>query len=134
MKIDVNNYFLHSMGDFKVQPTSWAEKCMEALKTDGQYAVKLGNRKWIPNFISENRYGSFSAYWVSEDNQWLLRVSDHWSSAPDQRNGDTTECGSIRHCWWRILGRRQAPYTQFLSSGKGILAGVVRLSDMKDIG
>lgn len=123
--INKNNYFEHSRGVFKMQPTSWAAILSGAIKhtSTGEFAqeaVALGNRKWFPNFVSySERWGTISAYWVSEDGQYLIRLSDHWSKAPKGIH----QCGNIRHCWWELSGRRQSGYSS-------LWAGIIKFSDL----
>ena len=135
MKINKNNYFSSSYGRFKVQPTKWAELALrhidiecrsDPLTGDRRYSskqekVRLGNRTWIPNFVSYNaRYGSVSAYWTSEDGQYLLRLSDHWSEGPKSVH----KVGRIARCLWALDGRPQKAFN-------GFHLGIIKFSDME---
>lgn len=130
--MDADNYFNTSKGVFRIQPASWADAAYNALqkgwfgKFEGQTDLTLGNRKWVPNYISESSRGSLSAYWISENGQWLLRLSNHWSDA--DRGIKTTKCGWIRNCWWELRGRRQPAY-----DNKPFTLGIIKLSDLTEI-
>lgn len=122
--VTISNYFECTVGTFKIQPTSWAEKCVAAINVAelAQGQLVLGNRQWIPNFVSySERWGSLSAYWISEDGQYLLRVSDHWSAGPV----GVHRVGYIRQCWWELTGRKQP-------GANGFWVGIVRLGDLKE--
>jgi hypothetical protein len=145
--ITSSNYFEHSSGVFKIQPTTWAGSAISAVSIEVTYGfdgvsydakvrtdqepVRLGNRNWLPNFVSYSiTWGSLSAYWVSEDGQYLLRVSDHWSSGPV----GVYQCGNIAKCWWELAGRRQpACYANPGIGNKMLWAGIIKLSDLKEV-
>ena len=144
------NYWEATCGTFRVQPSSWAAKALaathvvvEATETmdmvyEYNYSVKtkqdaivLGNHTWFPNFVSFNpRYGSMSAYWLSEDGQYLLRLSDHWSEADKGQRVKT--CGNIRACWWSLAGHRVSGVFRGKKSPheKGFFLGIIKLSDL----
>lgn len=142
MIIDKDNYFKATCGCFKLQPQSWAEKALDHIEIEvveghfdctykySQREMILGNRQWKPNFVSySNKWGSFSAYWISDDGQYLLRVSDHWSKAP---KGIKT-CGSIKQCYWTIQGTANKTGIKHPSFSKPLWMGIVKLSDMEYI-
>ena len=144
MSIDTDTYFKATYGCFKLQPKSWVEKVVDHIKVTevidyyegrsykyGQTEMKLGNRIWKPNFISySDKWMSLSAYWISDDGQYLLRVSDHWSKAP---KGIKT-CGSIKQCYWTIQGTANKSGIKHPSFSKPLWMGIVKLSDMEYIG
>lgn len=134
--IDASNFFEASKGAFRVIPSKWVEQLKNAIDVVEEFddyfgstnsrvvmnEITLGNRKWIPNFYSHSaRWGSTSAYWVSEDGQYLLRVSDHWSLAQK----GVHQCGNIRKCWWALTGRKQAGVD-------GLWGGIVKFSDLSE--
>lgn len=136
MKIKNYNYFSSSYGRFKVQPTKWAELALGHIEIEchsdpltgdpagyssKQTHVRLGNRIWTPNYVSYNaRHNSLSAYWTSEDGQYLLRLSDHWSEGCKSVH----KVGRIAHCLWALDGRPQRAF-------KGFHLGIIKFSDMK---
>lgn len=62
------------------QPRSWAIKVWKESQTwNGRKcskSVRLGNRNW--HFFSESAV-SHSIYLISDDGEWLARLSDHWA-------------------------------------------------------
>ena len=138
--VNVTNYFLASRGTFKVCPKGWAEKAFDHVYTwsdidcsagcprtvgRGQCEnIVLGNRVWLANFVSYNaRWYSLSAYWVSPDGQWLLRLSDHWS---ESNCGSVHTCGWIRSCFWKLAGVCRPVAGRFY-------LGIVRIADLEDL-
>lgn len=122
MKISKKNYFIASQGSFRVIPSSWTEKILDHAKTavEGD-KIKLGNNIFKLNYISESyKYSSKSIYYVSDSDQYLIRVSDHWSES-DFRGVKT--CGNIRSCFWTINGRKQPVVSRFHG-------GIVKFSDL----
>lgn len=138
--INSSNYFEKSEGVFKMIPSTWVKKARENCtiksaekicpytgeylyeKETSQTEIKLGNHTWKPNFVSYNaRYCSMSAYWVSEDGQYLLRISNHWSKAPK----GVFACGNIRYCWWELTGRKQPGVNN-------LFGGIIKFSDLKE--
>lgn len=136
MKIKTTNYFSSSYGRFRVQPTKWAELALRHFEIEchsdpliGDYAgyshkqkqMRLGNRTWLPNYVSYSaRYGSVSAYWTSEDGQYLMRLSDHWSEGCKSVH----KVGRIARCLWALEGRPQKAFN-------GFHLGIIKFSDMK---
>ena len=139
MVINKDNYFEASYGCFEMQPPSWVAKALEHIEGKWEYGVgtsyfqsemKLGNRYWKPSFISySSKWGSFSAYWISTNGQYLLRVSDHWSEGP---KGVKT-CGFIRHCYWVLNGSVKISGVEHPLIGHPLWLGIVKLSDMENI-
>ena len=140
-----NDYFEGSCGHFRIQPSSWARVAAAALEPvfdhgldlyefdnlelvgAHQNSIKLGNHVWEPNFVSiSRRWGSMSAYWVSQDGRLLLRLSDHWSKA----ERGLTSCGAIRACRWYLDGRPQAPV---LWTEHNLALGLIAFSDLRKI-
>ena len=131
MKINNKNYFESSKGDFKIIPQNWVKKVLSVVDfhIDDNYnrhfsfnaeSVKLGNHNWIPNFISYSvAYNSVSIYFISEDKTHLLRISDHWSTAP---KGIKT-CGAIRNCYWNLKGTK--PTFQVELNYNAVCGGII---------
>ena len=134
MKIDSTNYFVSSVGQFRSIPTKWVHRILDAVSFEGRdvtfkvgfSSIKLGNREWVPNFISASY--SLSIYLVSIDGEYLLRLSDHWSDA--QGGLTTIRCGNIRRCWWDLTGSIQAPVKSEYPFARSLLGGITKFSDM----
>ena len=111
-KITAGNYHLQSKGTFNAVPRSWTEIVLGKLVSDHLSLkrwskdrlvpeVRLGNKVWRLHFVSVNaHWRSVSIYYISIDGRWLLRFSNHWTTA-DSR---TIKCGSIRSCRWSLKG------------------------------
>lgn len=147
IKINKLNYHFHSIGSFRACPESWAKIAYEAQnKFD---PIKLGNRQWLPMAKSGSKFSQIdgyvkfvyrpdsrydwmftsasSVYWVSMDRNFLLRLSDHWSSTEGPICGARI-CGSIRDCYWRIKTRSKKPIRGY----QGFVLGICAFSDMRN--
>lgn len=133
--ITKNNYSIRTEGTFKIIPRSWALRLKQAVQRQniciGRSRIKLGNRTWIFDFRSWSKWpANFgSAYWISADGQWLIRLADHWSEA----QAPVTQCGWIRSCYWKLAGIRPPVKHQKRKGWKtnSLQAGIIRLSELK---
>jgi len=103
MKIDKTNYTDATWGKFKSIPWSWAK----TLTTVGMYTpCYLGGKVWHFDHANHGKKGqSFSGYWLSEDGEHLIRISDHWSYFSKRRHKDETglkKCKKVRSCIWSM--------------------------------
>ncbi len=109
-------YWENTEGTFTAIPSTWSKAVLKKAPR-----LRLGNRAWVRNFISYSpRWGSLSVYYLSEDGEWLIRVSDHWSEAGSHR---TKTCGGIRSCYWTLKSSKHNPYGRFTG-------GAIRLADL----
>lgn len=145
MKIDKTNYFEASKGTFKMVPQSWhrvvdTTKLIKRLNSifrselgrsgDGEFygipeRIKLGNHQYKLISVSLNtRYRCFSLYYVSEDEKYLFRLSDHWCGS----NADQVKhLDKIARCTWVLAGKtRHASVT----GNHPVQGGIVAFKDM----
>lgn len=105
MKIDKTNYMEATTGKFKSIPRGWAQ----ALTTVGMYTpCYLGGRIWKLDHANYGKKGDhFSGYWVSDDGEHLIRISDHWSYFSKRKHVETgvKRCHAIRSCTWSMKQR-----------------------------
>ena len=115
--IDNSNYFDSTRGDF--EPISKSD----AIEIMNEY-VKWRRKKNKPEFIQSSKFGnlrvdyesekksafwrsrSFSFYFVSEDNTYIIRISDHWSKSSYPKS-NKLNCGFIRSCYWTNFGEER---------------------------
>lgn len=107
-----NNYYTNSRGDFKqVSPAVVRSILHDVDWNEGSprlpVAVQIGNHSWTLNFVSRSAAGSISVYYISEDESRLLRISDHWSRSKVK----ATNCGYIKSCFWRLIGKPYCGYS-----------------------
>lgn len=132
--ITIDNYFEATQGVFHIIPDDWVEKLIKHFKihvpadccnksvVTHQDDIVLDGRLWKKNFVSYSlKFKSTSAYWVSEDGQYLLRVSDHWSKA----SGGISQCGWIKDCWWELAGQEQFGID-------GFYGGIIKFRDLSE--
>lgn len=105
MKIDKTNYMDATTGKFKSIPRGWAQ----ALTTVGMYTpCYLGGRIWKLDHVNYGKKGDhFSGYWVSDDDEHLIRISDHWSFYSKRKHVEegVKRCHAIRSCTWSMKQR-----------------------------
>ena len=134
--ITANNYFENSSGNFSPICSAWSKKILNNNTINIENIpdiITLGNKEFILNHISLNeRYKSISIYYVSKDNNYLIRLADHWS---DSNNGIFC-CGRIAHCYWTLNGHTTQPinyitdYWGYPKSYK-IIGGIIAFKDME---
>lgn len=139
-------YSLNKKGSFKCIPQKWVHKALGAVSIKlslpdwdlptimegySQKGIHLGNRDWIPNYVSYSvKYNTYSFYWLSKDGQYLLRISDHWSEGARSK---VTNCGKIASCFYALLGAKKAVATANSNFyPHKFYGGIIKLSDLKD--
>ena len=133
-----NVHYGATIGCFHMQPPSWAAKALDHIVCQNldygsfyyhkQTEVRLGNHLWVPDHLS-NWHDSFSAYWISADGQYILRVSDHWSEGP---KGVKT-CGPIGQSYWTLNGKVRTAGVKHPLHSHPLWVGIAKLSEMKSI-
>ena len=133
------NYFEKSEGQFKLLPAAVTDvlcqsytvtRCGKELKTTQNYIffTKLG--VFYPDFISLGKKCSTSVYWVSENEQMLIRLSDHWSAVPVELEANLKVFEKIRYCRWTLTGSEE---NIIENQGRNLVAGIIYFKDMIEI-
>ena len=136
MKIDKTNYMENTVGKFKSIPWSWAK----TLTTVGMYTpCYLGGKIWKLDHVDNGRNGdTFSGYWVAEDGEHLIRISDRWSYFSKRKNkiDGLKKSKRLRPCVWSI---NQKPRVVEVDSEHGckdkitVAGGYIRFDKMQKV-
>lgn len=142
-EINATNYFNSTRAEFRGLEISDAKEILEAYRV---YRRKRNE----PDFIVSSKYGklrvdyqserknaffhtrSLSYYFVSEENDFVIRISDHWSKSNSIRS-NKLNCGYIRSCYWTTDGSRftyQIPSQRYPSE---LIAGICSFKDFEII-
>ena len=134
------NYFDNSEGQFILLPAVVTDMLSEAYTieicgkeviTTQKYVNFPGIGLFEPNFISfSQRYKTRSIYWVLEDGQKLLRLSDHWSTVPAGLEKSLKAVGKVRLCYWDLVGNEK---TIADNQGRELVSAIINFKDMKEI-
>ena len=133
------NYFLHSKGQFNLLPAAVADVLCQSytIEKDGEncktthsniFFTKLG--VFYPDYISCDNKNSISVYWISENAQMLIRLSNHWSSVPVELKENLKVCKWIKHCRWTLEGNEQ---NIIENQGRNLVAGIIKFQYMIEI-
>ena len=123
--INSSNYFVSSRGVFQPLP----RKVLDAVLTL-RPEIELNGRRWFLNHVSRSNSGfeaeptPSSIYYTSEDDQWLIRASDHWCVSRNNIRVAAHRCTRIANCHWEI------PRKAVSESRGRFLAAVIKFSDL----
>ena len=128
MIITKNNYFLSSRGEFKTLP----KKVLETVLTLSP-EIRLNGRSWFLDHVShDDCYGEdsvSSVYYISQDGCWLIRASDHWTSAkPVSKKKRTLIVKRIASCNWYLDRNGQV----LIHERSRWQAGIIKFSDLEE--
>jgi hypothetical protein len=87
------------------------------------------------DYTSENKSSywnsrSKSYYFITEDNNAVIRISDHWSKSNYEKS-KKLNCNFIRSCWWENYGEKfwyNLPSETYPSD---LIAGICKLKDFE---
>ena len=124
-KIDRTNYMQNTVGKFKSVPAGWAKGLIDNIEGP----VELGGKTWRLDHIDADVPGTWSGYWVSDDNEHLIRVSDRWSffSKVDHKQTGVKKVGNLDTCTWSLKTRPHCIKFGDLM----VAAGYIRFDKMK---
>ena len=141
MSVTHNTYFKSTEAVFTgVNPSD----CIEILN---QYAV-WRRKKNKPEFIVNSKYGnlkvdfesekknaffqnrSLSYYFISEADDFIIRISDHWSDSNYDKS-KKLNCGMISSCRWENYGERFSYRIPSQSYSSDLIGGLCYFSDFK---
>ena len=138
-EINIENYFDSTTCEF--QPIS----SKDSIEILNEY-TKWRRKKNKPQFIHSTRYGnlkidfesekknsffqirSLSYYFISENNDFVIRISDHWSKSNYEKSRKLN-CGYIRSVWWTNYGEKFYYRLPAQSYGSDLIGGICYFKD-----
>jgi hypothetical protein len=114
--INSTNYFENTKADFKPISVEQGKAILEEYfkwrkKRNKPDYIEVSNfGKLKVNFESVNRNARYksrglSFYFVNESNDYIIRISDHWSKSNYNRS-QKLNCGDIASCYWTNFGEK----------------------------
>lgn len=97
------NYFERSHGTFDLLPRKVVANILEA-PLFKKKSFQINGRWWYVDHLSQDKYSRAvaSVYLISNDQRFLIRISDHWTAGRPIRKGDARQCPGIAGCWWQL--------------------------------
>jgi len=141
-EINESNFFKATRAEFKGINRKEAEEILDKYVATRRKKVKpefietsLG--KLSINFESEHKSAFFqsrslSYYFISENKDFVIRISDHWSESNYPRSGKLN-CGSIASCYWTNFGERFNYRLPAQSYSSDLIAGICYFKDFSKI-
>jgi len=114
------------------QYSSWRRK-----KNKPEYIVTSKYGKLKINYESEKKNAFFqnrslSYYFVSENNDFVIRISDHWSKS-NYPKSNKLNCGNISTCFWDNYGERFSYRMPAQSYNSEMIGGLAYFRDFHKI-
>ena len=114
--INSTNYFENTKADFKPISVEQGKAILEEYfkwrkkRNKPDYIEVSDFGKLKVNFESVNRNARYksrglSFYFVNESNDYIIRISDHWSKSNYNRS-QKLNCGDIASCYWTNYGEK----------------------------
>ena len=101
--ITPGNYFERSHGTFDLLPRKVVANILNSRLFHNR-GIEINGRWWYVDHLSYDKHARAvaSVYLVSNDQRFLIRISDHWTAGRPIRKGDAKQCFSIARCWWQL--------------------------------
>ena len=122
--INYKNYFLSTKGRFSPLSPKTTQRFWDTVNLrhpEKSKSVFMNGHRFDFVFVSRcARCKSISCYWVSSDDKYLIRLSDHWSDGAKF----AVNCEQIGSCYWQLskhLSKGRFPFYRKVIEG-GIIA------------